>query len=567
MKSRRRGDGPRPHVRRGVREGVRGRELDAGARSPWQTLELVAAASSRSAERCGSPARVRSARPRPAGHPARLRRPPTRGRGTTSAVRHAAQAGYRLAASTPCAGEVEARSNYYYVDLRARRTRAPSRRARAVVILGGGPNRIGQGDRVRLLLRPRGRRRYRELGYEAVMVNCNPETVSTDYDTSDRLYFEPLDVEAACSRSASASSRVGVVVIQFGGQTPLKLAPRASRRPACRDPRHAASTRSTSPRIASGSPQLAGARPALPGVGDRRERRARRVEIARAHRLPGARAALLRARRPRDARLLRRRATPSMPASRAACSSTASSRARSSSTSTRSATATTPTSRRVMQHVEEAGVHSGDSACVLPAPSLCVARRRTRSATSCRIARPRARRRRAAERPARGHARRRGLRPRGEPARVAHRAVRGARRPASTLVEAACRLAARRDARRPRAAAGARRRAQWQRQGGRAPVRALPRRRPRARARDALDRRGDGERRRPPDRVREGRARRGTAAAALRHRLHLGARRRQGVGRAGRRRRSPGSASSCRDGGNRRARSRAAGSRSRRSAS
>src|SRR5262249_58187193 len=63
---------------------------------------------------------------------------------------------------------------------------------------------------------------YRELGYEAVMVNCNPETVSTDYDTSDRLYFEPLDAEsvlAICEREKPVG-----VVIQFGGQTPLKLA-------------------------------------------------------------------------------------------------------------------------------------------------------------------------------------------------------------------------------------------------------------------------------------------------------------------------------------------------------
>src|SRR6202035_5778543 len=63
---------------------------------------------------------------------------------------------------------------------------------------------------------------FRGLGYEAVMVNCNPETVSTDYDTSDRLYFEPLDLESVlsiCEREQPAG-----VVIQFGGQTPLKLA-------------------------------------------------------------------------------------------------------------------------------------------------------------------------------------------------------------------------------------------------------------------------------------------------------------------------------------------------------
>jgi carbamoyl-phosphate synthase large subunit len=120
-----------------------------------------------------------------------------------------------------CAGEVEAASNYYYSTWGERDEAPPSRDGRRVVILGSGPNRIGQGIEFDYCC-VHAVQTFRELGYEAVMVNCNPETVSTDYDTSDRLYFEPLDVEsvlAVCDREQPEG-----VVIQFGGQTPLKLA-------------------------------------------------------------------------------------------------------------------------------------------------------------------------------------------------------------------------------------------------------------------------------------------------------------------------------------------------------
>jgi carbamoyl-phosphate synthase large subunit len=89
-----------------------------------------------------------------------------------------------------------------------------------VVILGSGPNRIGQGIEFDYCC-VHAAKTFRELGYEAVMVNCNPETVSTDYDTSNRLYFEPLcteEVLAICDRERPAG-----IVTQFGGQTPLKL--------------------------------------------------------------------------------------------------------------------------------------------------------------------------------------------------------------------------------------------------------------------------------------------------------------------------------------------------------
>jgi carbamoyl-phosphate synthase large subunit len=120
-----------------------------------------------------------------------------------------------------CAGEVEAASNYYYSTWGEAEEAAPTGHKPRVVILGSGPNRIGQGIEFDYCC-VHAVATFRELGYEAVMVNCNPETVSTDYDTSDRLYFEPLDIEsvlAVCDRE-----RPEGVVIQFGGQTPLKLA-------------------------------------------------------------------------------------------------------------------------------------------------------------------------------------------------------------------------------------------------------------------------------------------------------------------------------------------------------
>jgi carbamoyl-phosphate synthase large subunit len=120
-----------------------------------------------------------------------------------------------------CAAEVEAASNYYYSTWGEVDEAPPTGHKPRVVILGSGPNRIGQGVEFDYCC-VHAVWTFRELGYEAVMVNCNPETVSTDYDTSDRLYFEPLDLEAVlavCDRE-----RPEGVVIQFGGQTPLKLA-------------------------------------------------------------------------------------------------------------------------------------------------------------------------------------------------------------------------------------------------------------------------------------------------------------------------------------------------------
>jgi carbamoyl-phosphate synthase large subunit len=120
-----------------------------------------------------------------------------------------------------CAGEVEAASTYYYSTWGEADELPPRSYKPRVVILGSGPNRIGQGIEFDYCC-VHAAQCFRALGYEAVMVNCNPETVSTDYDTSDRLYFEPLGLEevlAVCERE-----RPDGVAIQFGGQTPLKLA-------------------------------------------------------------------------------------------------------------------------------------------------------------------------------------------------------------------------------------------------------------------------------------------------------------------------------------------------------
>ena len=95
------------------------------------------------------------------------------------------------------------------------------------MILGGGPNRIGQGIEFDYCC-VHTAFALRDLGYETIIVNCNPETVSTDYDTSDKLYFEPLTVEDVLS-IYHKENPIGVI-IQFGGQTPLNIAGELSKR-------------------------------------------------------------------------------------------------------------------------------------------------------------------------------------------------------------------------------------------------------------------------------------------------------------------------------------------------
>jgi carbamoyl-phosphate synthase large subunit len=123
-----------------------------------------------------------------------------------------------------CAAEFESYTPYLYSTYEEEDEAAPTSNKK-VIILGAGPNRIGQGIEFDYCC-CHAAFALHEDGYETVMVNCNPETVSTDYDTSDRLYFEPLtleDVLAVYQHEASSGAPVGMIV-QFGGQTPLNLA-------------------------------------------------------------------------------------------------------------------------------------------------------------------------------------------------------------------------------------------------------------------------------------------------------------------------------------------------------
>jgi carbamoyl-phosphate synthase large subunit len=268
-----------------------------------------------------------------------------------------------------CAGEVAAASNYFYSTW-GEADEQPPEPGRSVVILGSGPNRIGQGIEFDYCC-VHAAQSFRAQGFEAVMVNCNPETVSTDYDTSDRLYFEPLDVEsvlAICEREQPAG-----VVIQFGGQTPLKLA-RALEEAGYRimgTPFEAIDLAEDRERFGALADSL-GVRVPEWGIVEHADEAIELAErigypvLIRPSYVLGGRAMRV-CYRPEDVRdALDRQTLGRVLVDRflenaieidvdALCDGEETYVC------------------AVMQHVEEAGVHSGDSACVLPAPSLTVA--------------------------------------------------------------------------------------------------------------------------------------------------------------------------------------------------
>jgi carbamoyl-phosphate synthase large subunit len=267
-----------------------------------------------------------------------------------------------------CAGEVEAASSYYYSTWGESDEAAPDpdREKKSVVILGSGPNRIGQGIEFDYCC-VHAAQSFRSRGNEAVMVNCNPETVSTDYDTSDRLYFEPLTIEdvlAICERERPAG-----VVIQFGGQTPLKLA-RAIEEAGFRimgTPFEAIDLAEDRERFGDLLERL-GVRCPEWGMAETSEEA---IEIAdrigypvlvRPSYVLGGRAMRI-CYRPVDVR------AALVAAHRRVLIDRFLENAIEIDVDALSDGETTYIGA-VMQHVEEAGVHSGDSSCVLPAPSL-----------------------------------------------------------------------------------------------------------------------------------------------------------------------------------------------------
>jgi carbamoyl-phosphate synthase large subunit len=172
-------------------------------------------------------------------------RPGRRPRRPQEAARH--RTTFRLVDT--CAAEFEAFTPYYYSSYGEENEVMPSAK-RKIMILGGGPNRIGQGIEFDYCC-VHASFALREIGFETVMVNSNPETVSTDYDTSDRLYFEPLTLEDVLEVYQQEGCEGAIV--QFGGQTPLNLAARS--RPTASTSSAPRPRASRSPRTASSSPR------------------------------------------------------------------------------------------------------------------------------------------------------------------------------------------------------------------------------------------------------------------------------------------------------------------------
>jgi carbamoyl-phosphate synthase large subunit len=262
----------------------------------------------------------------------------------------------RLAVDS-CAGEFEARTPYYYVTHEGD-DEGPPPSGRSVVVLGAGPNRIGQAIEFDYCC-VHAVKALHALGYEAVLVNSNPETVSTDYDTSDRLYLEPL-VAANVLEVCELEQPVGVAV-SFGGQTPLRLAPplAAAGFPLLGDPLGAIDAAEHRGRFAELAGDLAPEWGEAAGADEAREiaERIGYPVLVRPHYVISGRGMHV-AHSPAELRvegacLVDRYLEGALELDvDALCDGR------------------TAWVAAVLEHVEPTGVHSGDSACVLPGPSV-----------------------------------------------------------------------------------------------------------------------------------------------------------------------------------------------------
>ena len=274
-------------------------------------------------------------------------------------VRERRSAPGRLAVDS-CAAEFEARTPYFYLSHEAGDpVDEPS--GRAVLILGSGPNRIGQGLEFDYCC-TRAAQAFRRLGYEAVLLNSNPGTVSTDYDTSDRLYLEPLTLERVLD--VVELERPAGVAVQLGGQTPLRLAQRlaAAGVPLLGDPLTAIDAAEDRGRFAVLLAELGVRTPAWGVAETTAEARALAAELGypvlvRPHHVLGGRRMHV-ARSPDELELDEPALVDRFLAGAieldvdALCDGDGAWVA------------------AILEHVERTGVHSGDSACVLPAPSV-----------------------------------------------------------------------------------------------------------------------------------------------------------------------------------------------------
>ena len=419
---------------------------------------------------------------------------------------------------------------------------------RKVIILGGGPNRIGQGIEFDYCC-CHAAFALKEAGFETVMINCNPETVSTDYDTSDRLYFEPLtaeDVLEIIEKERSNGTLHGVIV-QYGGQTPLKLAkaleeagvpilgtsPDAIDLAEDRDrfkrlldklnlkqPKNGIAYSVEQSRLVTadlGFPLVVRPSYVLGGRAMAIIHDERSFDDYLLGTLPSLVPEEIKARYPNDKTgqintllgknpLLFDRYLSDAIEVDVDCV----------------ADGKTTYVAGIMEHIEEAGIHSGDFGLLAP-PLFARSRDRGRAGGPDEEARARARRRRLDERAICDPGRRHPC-ARGQSARLAHRALRRQGDRGAGREDRGARDG-RREPRLLRARATAPR--PCGREGIGVPLRAFPRRRRPARPGDALDRRGHRPRRRFRRRLRQEPARRGLQGPALRHRLRLGARRRQ----------------------------------------